>query len=406
MRRILRRSVLLILILGNPPPRVLAKTDVWSRLGLSGERVTALAAAPANPGTIYAGTSSGALSRIVDGLQTRLVPYLGQPGNPVTAIAIDPQNSNIVYAATADGIFKSLDGGIQWTNVNADVSGCLALTVDAQNPNIVYAPANTLGLFKSTDGGASWVRTSLTSSVQNVVIDPQNTMIVYAGTSLGIVKSIDRGATWTSYPWSGGTVRGLAIDPITPTTLFAGAVSGGVFKSTNGGMTWAESGLGALPVYGLVVDIQETSTVYAATETGPFKSVDAGKTWFAISEGLTARTTALVGDLALCKIYVATEDGAFETDIGPVLTIHANLCIGGAWSVTVSHAGGNASIRLLGVSNGVSWEVPDWGITNGGGFFAAAGVFPGYTEGSHQLRVEVGGVPSNTISFAVTNCLN
>src|SRR5262245_60735778 len=88
-----------------------AKTDVWKNLAFIDERVTALATAPANPGTIYAGTASGALIKIVDGAQTRLVQDVGLRSNPVTAIAVDPRNSNVVYAATSDGLFKSVDAG-------------------------------------------------------------------------------------------------------------------------------------------------------------------------------------------------------------------------------------------------------------------------------------------------------
>ncbi|MGQ9568633.1 MAG: hypothetical protein ACUVWW_11370, partial [Anaerolineae bacterium] len=43
---------------------------------------------------------------------------------------------------------------------------------------------------------------------------------------------------WTSIGPEGGTIYALAIDPATPTTLYAGTW-GGVFKSTNGGGNWS-----------------------------------------------------------------------------------------------------------------------------------------------------------------------
>jgi len=205
-------------------------------------------------------------------------------------------------------------------------------------------------------------------------------------------------------PGSPGPVRGLAVDPQTPATLYAGALTGGVFKSTDSGMSWMALGLDSNPVFALVVDVQDSSTIYAATETGPFKSLDGGKTWFSINQGLYAKTTAIAGDLALCKIYVGTRDGAFETDIGPVLTIHSDLCVQGEWTLVVSHAAGNAAIRLLGVSSDSVWEIPQWGTTNDAGMFSTKGTFPLYTDGRHQLSVAVGGVLSNLISFVVSNC--
>ena len=36
---------------------------------------------------------------------------------------------------------------------------------------------------------------------------------------------------WTSNGPEGGSIRSLAIDPVTPTTLYAGTWYGGVFKS-------------------------------------------------------------------------------------------------------------------------------------------------------------------------------
>ena len=91
MRRLVPLFLLLMLI---PPAVVRAKTDVWSRLGLPGERVTALAIGM--PGTIYAGTSSGGVFRVEKGIQTRLAPDSGARSNPVTAIVVDPRNPNTI----------------------------------------------------------------------------------------------------------------------------------------------------------------------------------------------------------------------------------------------------------------------------------------------------------------------
>src|SRR5439155_9699484 len=51
---------------------------------------------------------------------------------------------------------------------------------------------------------------------------------------LGAARRADAG--WTAIGPEGGTVTALAINPATPTTLYAGTFSGaGVFNSTNGG---------------------------------------------------------------------------------------------------------------------------------------------------------------------------
>ena len=74
--------------------------------------------------------------------------------------------------------------------------------------------------------------------------------------------------TWapTNGPF-GGDIRALAIDPVTPATLYAGTYSGGVFKSTNGGGSWSavNAGLGNSNVQALAIDPVTPATLYAGT---------------------------------------------------------------------------------------------------------------------------------------------
>src|SRR5712692_9337422 len=46
----------------------------------------------------------------------------------------------------------------------------------------------------------------------------------------------------------GGIVTALAIDPQTPSTLYAGTANDGVFKSTTGGASWSAANNFGLPV--------------------------------------------------------------------------------------------------------------------------------------------------------------
>ena len=62
------------------------------------------------------------------------------------------------------------------------------------------------------------------------------------------------------------SVQALAIDPVTPTTLYAGT-DGGVFKSTNGGGNWnaVNTGLSDTYVAALAIDPSTPTTLYAGT---------------------------------------------------------------------------------------------------------------------------------------------
>lgn len=61
---------------------------------------------------------------------------------------------------------------------------------------------------------------------------------MYAGTDIwGVFQSTDSGASWSEsmaamHALNGYSIRALVIDPATPSTLYAGTLSG-VFHSTN-----------------------------------------------------------------------------------------------------------------------------------------------------------------------------
>src|SRR5215470_16775583 len=62
---------------------------------------------------------------------------------------------------------------------------------------------------------------------------------------------------WTNLGPEGGIIKALALDPTTPTTLYAGAVRpGGAYKSTTGGQSWSavNPGLPGYSVYALALD--------------------------------------------------------------------------------------------------------------------------------------------------------
>ncbi len=75
-----------------------------------------------------------------------------------------------------------------------------------------------------------------------------------------------------------GQVRTLAIDPDTPTTLYAGTLCSGVLKSLDGGDSWSAGNAGLTRssyVYALAIDPTTPTTLYAATlRGGVFKSLN------------------------------------------------------------------------------------------------------------------------------------
>jgi hypothetical protein len=71
----------------------------------------------------------------------------------------------------------------------------------------------------------------------------------------------------------------VTIHPANPRTLYVGSEGGGVFKSLDGGDNWfaVNSGLGDLSVYGLAVDPDNFSVMYACGPSGIYKTVTGGE---------------------------------------------------------------------------------------------------------------------------------
>src|SRR6185437_4561221 len=124
-----------------------------------------------------------------------------------------------------NGVYKSVDAGKSWTHVGLDETQHIGkIAVDPRNPNVVfvaaighlYAPSAERGVFRSRNGGRTWEKVLYKNpdvGAVEVVIDPTNSNVVYAG------LWNTRRPPWYTYAPSNGP-------------------GGGIFKSTDGGTTW------------------------------------------------------------------------------------------------------------------------------------------------------------------------
>jgi photosystem II stability/assembly factor-like uncharacterized protein len=142
--------------------------------------------------------------------------------------------------------------------------------------------------------------------------------------------------TWTSIGPEGGTIPALAIDPATPTTLYAGTAGGGVFKSTNGGANWntANTGLGNFCVTALVIDPLTPTTIYATTQGGVFKSTNGGGNWsmigFSLWYGYVTLDSLVIDPITPTTLYSETMAGVYKSADGGENWTVANTGIEGA----------------------------------------------------------------------------
>jgi len=193
---------------------------------------------------------------------TQLGP--GNIGGRIRAIAVHPTDPNIVYiGAVAGGVWKSTNGGTSWSVLN-DFMGNLAvcaLVIDPNNSNTIYAGTGEgffnldairgAGIFKSTDAGSSWAQLSSTSNsdfyyVNDLDFDAFNG-VLYAATRKGLYSSNDGGVNFTAKVTAGGSdanCMDIEIALTDPRTIFAtfGLFSQAeIWRSTDAGVSFVQN---------------------------------------------------------------------------------------------------------------------------------------------------------------------
>ena len=242
----------------------------------------------------------------------------------VNTILVDPSNPNTVFIGTpAGGIWKSTNSGDNWTPLGDDFPqmGVSGIAIDYNNSNIIYLAtgdpdaSNTysVGVLKSTNGGLTWNTTGLTflntsTYSGDILINPNDSNMLWVATSNGIYRTINAGANWTlvqAGDFSSGRIR---LKPGNSATVYA-VSNNRFYRSTNSGSSFSIVTTGLPASSGrLLLDVTPANSefIYILSATtangfqGIYKSTDGGTTWTKTS-GTTniLESTQAYYDLAL-----------------------------------------------------------------------------------------------------------
>ncbi len=306
-----------------------------SNTGLSTRSISSVQVDPQDPTTLYAVERAAGVFRSRDaGISWS---HEQPPGIPYGPLRIDPTSSATLYLGTSKGLYTSIDEGDTWRSITDDLcsgpeihlppSGTLRrcpavfdFVLDPLRPRTIYFLGG-MGIYRTDDGGLNWDHFSVGSDLEPTVlaIDPVTPSTLYVGDfggeRLGIFKSTDRGETWRriSNGLPVGWVSALAVDPLVPSTLYAAIADAGLFSSGDGGEHWGEIG-SVLPterVLDMLIDPITPSTLYVSSlDDGIFEGLDGGNNWTPLNDGLSglpALTFALDADST--HLYVGTEAG-------------------------------------------------------------------------------------------------
>jgi hypothetical protein len=151
-----------------------------------------------------------------------------------------------------------------------------------------------------------------------LAIDPVTPSTLYVGSNAGVFRSEDSGGHWTAVKTGLNGQQGsvLSVDPQIPTTLYVGRYGegseGGLFRSADSGDTWRVTGLTDGNIHTLGINPVTPATLYAGTAPGGVHcSTDSGATWTSLNAGLTNQYVAslAVDPLSPDILYAGTASG-------------------------------------------------------------------------------------------------
>lgn len=254
-------------------------------------RIAAAAGVEGDPNTYYLGASSGGVWKSTDGGHNFKPVFDGQDAMAIGALAVAPSDPRTVWAGTGeawairdidvmgDGVYKSSDGGATWEHMGLDQTGRIGrILVHPTDPNTVYVcalgrttdPQQERGVYKTTDGGKNWQRVLFVNpdtGCSGLAMDAHDPNTLLAGTWQVMMK------TWGEFS---GTWPG-----------YTGTPGSGVYITHDGGATWKHitDGMPKPPVGKIDVAIapSDSKRMYALIQTADqgslWRSEDGGATW-------------------------------------------------------------------------------------------------------------------------------
>ncbi|MFZ1756707.1 MAG: hypothetical protein WAU10_23345, partial [Caldilineaceae bacterium] len=206
-----------------------------------------LAVDTATQGVLYLGTFRVYKTTNRGDQWTAISPDLSNGQGYVSAVAPAPSDAATVWAGTSDGnVQVTTNSGGTWTDTTKAplpgryVSRIAVSRTSAQTAYVVFSGFNTHTpgqdghVFKTTNGGATWQNISGNLPdvpVQSIALDSSHPGTVYIGTDTGVFRTVNDGASWI--PFNNGMANVAVVDLILTannSTLLAGTHGRSVYR--------------------------------------------------------------------------------------------------------------------------------------------------------------------------------
>jgi photosystem II stability/assembly factor-like uncharacterized protein len=226
---------------------------------------------------------------------------LGPNGAAVSAMANVPGFPNDIYFVPEGfpgRLYFSSDQGANWT-LRATIPDIVtALAVDPSQVQTMYAAGPAARVYRSVNSGRNWtLRSAVAANVafRGLAVNPATPSQLWAGAELALgdyqrlvaYRSDDAGSNWDGTAldssWAVFSCL-LALDPLRPYRVFVGGSVGNVprvFRTDDAGSNWlnVSTGLAGTCAFGLAVSPVDSQVLLCATDAGLYRSTDLGATW-------------------------------------------------------------------------------------------------------------------------------
>lgn len=250
-------------------------------------------------------------------------------GGRTLCLAFHPEDPDLIFAGSASGgLWKTETGGVgaaAWTYIPTGfpVLGIASIAIDPGNPQIMYLGTGEVYNYEAAHPG---VANRLTRGTYGI----------------GILKTTDGGQTWfKSLDWSNQELTGvqdLLINPENTQTVYA-ATTLGLFRTYDGGQSWEN-----IHDISMAVDVEmhlfDTSLLwvshgnYQSPDYGVFRSQNGGQSFELLSNGIPVNYTGKTL-LALCpsnpdQLYASVANSGYG------LGLYVSDDLGSSWHLVNS----------------------------------------------------------------------
>jgi photosystem II stability/assembly factor-like uncharacterized protein len=205
----------------------------------------------------------------MDGAKAAVVTAGGKTF-PASAVAVaSGDGRSLLYAGTwGQGVYLSRDHGLSWIVVDRRPAQVTAMAAFPDKPALIIVGTANLGVMRlDSDGGVQAAPPSSLSTVEvrSVAIDPRSPTDVYAGTMQGVYRSSDAGITWSPIGLSQDEIDAIVISDSRDRAVYAGTAAHGIQVTRDGGQSWSALGLSGAGVNALLENPDQAGGLLAGT---------------------------------------------------------------------------------------------------------------------------------------------